>query len=181
MMSDERKPCPLGVGCDDFGVCYAIANDKPEMCPHHQTEAPDDDALVETMAIEAIRAKQPTKPVGPALSIAQPGASDDDDLADEITQAISDTLASWAAWSILKIINRERAAARREGYAAARGTHQPLLEALFGWLAYDQLLRSYAGPADKLYAGDHALIDKTYDECVRATTDAIRNMGGEDV
>lgn len=24
--------CSLGVGCEQYGVCYAVANGKPEMC-----------------------------------------------------------------------------------------------------------------------------------------------------
>jgi hypothetical protein len=27
------KPCSMGVGCDEYGVCYASAHGRPEMCP----------------------------------------------------------------------------------------------------------------------------------------------------
>lgn len=32
------KPCDLGMGCDEAGICYAIAHDRPEMCPVGQPE-----------------------------------------------------------------------------------------------------------------------------------------------
>lgn len=25
--------CTMGVGCDEYGVCYADAHDRPDMCP----------------------------------------------------------------------------------------------------------------------------------------------------
>lgn len=28
--------CSMGVGCDEYGVCYAEAHGQPEMCPHAQ-------------------------------------------------------------------------------------------------------------------------------------------------
>lgn len=30
------RPCPMGVGCDEAGVCYAEAHGKPEECPNHE-------------------------------------------------------------------------------------------------------------------------------------------------
>lgn len=29
-----REQCTMGVGCDQFGVCYADAHGQPEQCPH---------------------------------------------------------------------------------------------------------------------------------------------------
>jgi hypothetical protein len=26
-------PCTMGVGCDEYGVCYAAAHGKPDECP----------------------------------------------------------------------------------------------------------------------------------------------------
>lgn len=37
------KPCDLGVGCDEAGVCYASAHDQPERCPHHKPELSGDE------------------------------------------------------------------------------------------------------------------------------------------
>lgn len=31
-------PCTMGVGCDEYGVCYASAHDHPEECPHYNEE-----------------------------------------------------------------------------------------------------------------------------------------------
>lgn len=50
-----------------------------------------------------------------------------------------------------------------------------LEEALFQWLSYDQLLRQYSGPMERLGAGDFELADKTYDGCVQMTTAALRS------
>lgn len=27
--------CSMGVGCDEWGVCYADAHGQPEQCPHY--------------------------------------------------------------------------------------------------------------------------------------------------
>jgi hypothetical protein len=37
--TDGSERCSLGVGCDEYGVCYANAHDKPEMCPAKVMEA----------------------------------------------------------------------------------------------------------------------------------------------
>lgn len=29
----KSKPCSLGVGCDEYGVCYADAHGEPDRCP----------------------------------------------------------------------------------------------------------------------------------------------------
>ena len=57
---------------------------------------------------------------------------------------------------------------------ALRARVAELEQAAFSWIAYDQLLRSYAGPKDMLCEGDFALADKTYDECVKATVAALK-------
>lgn len=33
-MRGATRPCDLGVGCDEAGVCYAEAHGQPEQCPH---------------------------------------------------------------------------------------------------------------------------------------------------
>jgi hypothetical protein len=30
--------CNLGVGCDEYGTCYAAAHNRPEMCPRSTRE-----------------------------------------------------------------------------------------------------------------------------------------------
>lgn len=30
-----NTPCTMGVGCDEYGVCYADAHNQPEQCPHY--------------------------------------------------------------------------------------------------------------------------------------------------
>jgi hypothetical protein len=30
------RPCPMGVGCDEAGVCYAAAHGRPEECPREE-------------------------------------------------------------------------------------------------------------------------------------------------
>jgi hypothetical protein len=43
-MSDKRtfadaannKPCTMGVGCDEAGVCYAAAHGRPDECPKNR-------------------------------------------------------------------------------------------------------------------------------------------------
>ena len=57
---------------------------------------------------------------------------------------------------------------------ALRARVAKLEQAAFSWLAYDQLLRAYAGPKDMLCEGDFALADKTYDECVKSTVAALK-------
>lgn len=32
--------CTMGVGCDEYGVCYAEAHGEPERCPLNQPEQP---------------------------------------------------------------------------------------------------------------------------------------------
>lgn len=32
------EQCTMGVGCDQFGVCYAEAHGQPEKCPHFERE-----------------------------------------------------------------------------------------------------------------------------------------------
>ncbi len=27
--------CTMGVGCDEYGICYAEAHGQPEQCPHY--------------------------------------------------------------------------------------------------------------------------------------------------
>jgi hypothetical protein len=29
------KPCTMGVGCDEYGLCYAEAHGQPSQCPHY--------------------------------------------------------------------------------------------------------------------------------------------------
>lgn len=29
----DHAPCTLGVGCDEAGICYAVAHGQPEQCP----------------------------------------------------------------------------------------------------------------------------------------------------
>lgn len=31
------KPCAMGVGCDEHGVCYAEAHGEPERCPQQDS------------------------------------------------------------------------------------------------------------------------------------------------
>ena len=31
-VAKESQRCSLGVGCDEYGVCYAIAHGQPEQC-----------------------------------------------------------------------------------------------------------------------------------------------------
>lgn len=31
--AQERQSCTLGVGCDETGICYAVAHGQPEQCP----------------------------------------------------------------------------------------------------------------------------------------------------
>lgn len=34
-----RPPrCSLGVGCDEYGICYAEAHGVPENCPHYRAD-----------------------------------------------------------------------------------------------------------------------------------------------
>lgn len=33
------KPCDMGVDCEEYGVCYANAQGRPDMCPREQSEA----------------------------------------------------------------------------------------------------------------------------------------------
>lgn len=49
-----------------------------------------------------------------------------------------------------------------------------LEQVAWSWLAYDQLLRAYAGPIGRLCAGDFELADKTYDDCVKSTEAALK-------
>lgn len=37
-----RVPCSLGVGCDDYGVCYAMAAGQPAQCPFHEPKRCDE-------------------------------------------------------------------------------------------------------------------------------------------
>jgi hypothetical protein len=30
-----NAPCTMGVGCDEYGVCYANAHGQPRQCPHY--------------------------------------------------------------------------------------------------------------------------------------------------
>lgn len=32
--------CSMGVGCDEYGVCYAEAHGQPEKCPHAKKSVP---------------------------------------------------------------------------------------------------------------------------------------------
>jgi hypothetical protein len=41
-MKAENKPCTMGVGCDEAGVCYAAAHGQPERCPKNERHAWDD-------------------------------------------------------------------------------------------------------------------------------------------
>lgn len=34
-----QAPCSMGVGCDEYGVCYAEAHGQPEQCPHYTPSA----------------------------------------------------------------------------------------------------------------------------------------------
>ena len=44
-IAGQSASCDLGVGCDEAGVCYAMANGKPEMC-HRTTSPAAQDGLV---------------------------------------------------------------------------------------------------------------------------------------
>ena len=32
------EQCTLGVGCDQYGVCYADAHGRPDQCPHYERD-----------------------------------------------------------------------------------------------------------------------------------------------
>lgn len=32
-MSAGHTPCTMGVGCDEYGICYAEAHGQPDQCP----------------------------------------------------------------------------------------------------------------------------------------------------
>ena len=69
-------------------------------------------------------------------------------------------------------------AQRAEQALAERDAEVALLKAIaWNWLSYDQLLRQYSGPMERLGAGDWDLADTTYDKCVKATVAAL---GGTD-
>ncbi len=47
-IAGQSASCDLGIGCDEAGVCYAMANGKPEMCPR-TTSLAAQDGLVEAL------------------------------------------------------------------------------------------------------------------------------------
>ncbi len=80
--------------------------------------------------------------------------------------------------SLPAIIAALRTAERAEQALAERDAEVALLKAVaWNWLSYDQLLRQYSGPMERLGAGDWELADTTYDKCVEATVAAL---GGTD-
>ncbi len=36
LMGRDGQRCSMGVGCDEYGVCYAEAHGRPEMCPQQE-------------------------------------------------------------------------------------------------------------------------------------------------
>lgn len=65
-------------------------------------------------------------------------------------------------------------AERAEQALAERDAEVALLKVVaWNWLSYDQLLRQYSGPMERLGAGDWDLADTTYDKCVKATVAAL--------
>lgn len=50
-IAGQSASCDLGIGCDEAGVCYAMANGKPEMCPR-TTSLAAQDGLVEAFYID---------------------------------------------------------------------------------------------------------------------------------
>lgn len=73
------KLCTMGVGCDEYGVCYASAHGRPEQCPCHQCIIPNVaekalhaiDDLIFALTFERVDDKHPT-----TISLARQRAAD---------------------------------------------------------------------------------------------------------
>lgn len=49
MLEAHAEPCPMGVGCDEVGVCYAAAVGEPYRCPREHPYSDEDGRTVNSL------------------------------------------------------------------------------------------------------------------------------------
>lgn len=60
MIVSQFTRCSMGVGCDEFGVCYADTHGRPEMCPLRQKTTDREDLLTPEQVASILRVSKKT-------------------------------------------------------------------------------------------------------------------------